>query len=101
MEDQYNNSIIIYNQGPDSWDPLDLYNNDTREILNILQEIIKHHNYIPTKIKHNKYAIARVTFGKEARHVILTLDINNNKLREIICKDIIKLCNAHKLEFIN
>ena len=37
MEDQYNNSIIIYNQGLDSWDPLDLYNNDTHDQFNILQ----------------------------------------------------------------
>ena len=50
MKDQYNNSIIIQNE--------DNYKND---LFNLLQEIMKQHNYIPTKIKHKKYTITRLT----------------------------------------
>ena len=102
MEDQYNNSIVIYNRGhDDNWDPLEIYHDNKHDLFHILHDIIKYHNYIPTKIKHDKHAITRIIFEKEERNIILTIDINHNNLRELNYKDLIKLCNTHKIEFRN
>ena len=86
MKDQYNNSIIIQNE--------DNYKNDR---FNLLQEIMKQHNYIPTKIKHKKHAITRIIFEKDKRNIILTIDLNQIDHRELNYKDLIILCNTHKL----
>ena len=68
MEDQYHNSIIIYNRGHnDNWDPLEIYHDNKHDLFHILHDIIKYHNYIPTKIKHDKHAITRIIFEKRGK----------------------------------
>ena len=66
MEDQYNNSIVIYNRGhDDTWDPLGVYHDNKHDLFHILHDIIKYHNYIPTKIKHDKHARTIIIFEKK------------------------------------
>ena len=46
MDDQYNNSIVIYNRGhDDNWDPLEMYHDNKHDLFHILHDIIKYHNY--------------------------------------------------------
>ena len=67
-EDQHNNSIIIYNLGHgDNFDPLEIYHDNKHDLFHILHDIIKYHNYIPTKIKHDKHAITRIIFEKDKK----------------------------------
>ena len=86
-DEVYKNGIIFYTELTDLED--------------VLIDIIRHHNYIPAKIKHNKMLIVRIIFEKDGQNVILSVDVNNSIHRELSYKDIIKLCELHKLEFKN
>ena len=85
--DKYDNSIVFYTEL-----------NDLQEVL---EGLILHHNYVPTKIKHKRFHIVRIVFEKEGRYTILTVDVNHGVHPEICYKDIIKLCEAHEVEFKN
>ena len=86
-DEKYKNSIVFYTE-------LD-------HLEDILIEIIRHHNYIPTKIKHQRASIVRIVFEKNGHSTILSLDANNATHKELSYKDIIKLCDAHQIEFKN
>ena len=64
MQEQYNNSIIFYTtdlaKDGDTWVICDKDDLNTE-----LKEIIKHHQYIPSGIKHDRYRITRIIFQKE------------------------------------
>ena len=86
-DDKYKNSIVFYTE-------LD-------HLEDVLIDIIRHHNYIPTKIKHQGASIVRIVFEKGGHCTILSLDANNSAHKELSYKDIIKLCEAHQIEFKN
>ena len=93
MDERYKNSIIIYNYRIE-----DAYNNDlTCE----LHEIIKIHNYIPSKIRNTGYATTRIIFNKNEQNIILTIDENENRHKEINYKNVIEICKTHNIEFKN
>ena len=64
-DDKYNNSIIIYNQTHINEETNIEYNKT--DMFDELHDMIKFHNYIPSKIKHTKRAITRIIFDKEKK----------------------------------
>ena len=93
MDERYKNSIIMYNYRIE-----DAYNNDlTCE----LHEIIKIHHYIPSKIRNTGYATTRIIFNKNEQNIILTIDENENRHKEINYKNVIEICKTHNIEFKN
>jgi len=100
MQEQYNNSIIFYTtdlvKDGDTWVICD------KDDLNTgLKEIIKHHQYIPSGIKHDRYRITRIIFQKEGTNIILTMDCNRKSIKDIDYKDVLKICKTHDIEFKN
>jgi hypothetical protein len=81
------------------WDPVDLYSFNKRDLTEEPHEIIKYHNYVPSKLKHNESSITRIIFEHEKRNIIFPIDINHNEIREITYKDVIKMCETHNIEF--
>ena len=55
MDEKYNNSIIFYDQETPDFEL-------RGDLANILHNIIKICNYIPHKLKHDKYQITRIIF---------------------------------------
>ena len=100
MQEQYNNSIISYTT--DVVKDGDTFVIDNKDDLNTeLIEIIRHHQYIPSGIKHDRYIITRIIFQKDGRSIILTLDCNRKSIRDIDYKDVLKICKTHDIEFKN
>jgi hypothetical protein len=68
MDDKYDNSIIFYNEKVKSdynKDPSDLYSFNKRDLTDELHQIIKYHNYLPSKLKHNESSITKIIFEHE------------------------------------
>ena len=101
MDEQYNNSIIFYNQTTHI-KGLDYDEYESRnDLSNELHSIIQTYNYIPHKFKHDKYKITRIIFEHGERNIILNIDGSNDTIKETCYKDIIKLCNTNGIEFKN
>ena len=101
MDEQYNNSIIFYNQTTHI-KGLDYDEYESRnDLSNELHSIIQTYNYIPHKFKHDKYKITRIMFEHGERNIILNIDGSNDTIKEACYKDIIKLCDTNGIEFKN
>ena len=86
-DEKYKSSIVFYRE-------LD-------HLEDILIDVIRHPNYIPTKIKHQRASIVRIVFEKDGQNTIPSMDASSAARKELSYKGILKLCEARKLEFKN